>query len=222
MQYEQLWQSTIVELESQKESSREEIIAISARLSLLADEVWFCRYCLLTVKLLFQKRMSIAHSIMLLVTLLFVLTTRGVTIEIQSTSRTGIPAETPATSPVLDRANSDILVQRDRLEMERRVSTSPEYGKVNRNWQRMNVSSDSIQSAPTTPAAVSRSWHSSRASALNHYHTFSDTDNSENEYGELTRELGGESSLEYRETTNEGTVEIADYPTPASNEEIFE
>src|SRR5271168_3764413 len=222
MQYEQLWQSTIVELESQKESSREEIIAISARLSLLADEVWFYRYCLLTVKLLFQKRMSIAHSIMLLVTLLFVLTTRGVTIEIQSTSRTGIPAETPATSPVLDRTNSGLLVRRDRLEMERRVSTSPEYGKVNRNWQRMNVSSDSIQSAPTTPAAVSRSWYSSGASALNHYNTFSDTDNSDNEYGELTRELGGESSLEYRETTNEGAVEIADYPTPASNEEIFE
>lgn len=222
MQYEQLWQSTIVELESQKESSREEIIAISARLSLLADEVWFCPYCLLTVKLLFQKRMSIAHSIMLLVTLLFVLTTRGVTIEIQSTSRTGIPAETPATSPVLDRTNSSILVQRDRLEMERRVSTSPEYGKVNRNWQRINVSSDSIQSAPTTPAAVSRSWHSSGASALNQYHTFSDTDNSDNEHDELTRELGGESSLEYRETTNEDAVEIADYPTPASNEEIFE
>jgi hypothetical protein len=222
MQYEQLWQSTIVELESQKESSREEIIAISARLSLLADEVWFYRYCLLTAKLLFQKRMSIAHSIMLLVTLLFVLTTRGVTIEIQSTSRTGIPAETPATSPTLDRPNSSILVQRDRLEMERRVNTSPEYRKVNRNWQRMNVSSDSIQSAPTTPAAVSRSWHSSGASALNHYHTFSDTDNSDNEYDELTRELGGESSREYRETTNEDAVEIADYPTPASNEEIFE
>jgi hypothetical protein len=38
----------------------------------------------------------------------------------------------------------------------------------------------------------------------------------------LTRDLRGESSLEYRETTNEDAVEIADYPTPASNEEIFE
>src|SRR5277367_255959 len=164
--------------------------------------------------------MSIAHSIMLLVTLLFVLTTRGVTLDLQSPSRMGILAETPATSPVMDRAISGFLQQRERQEMERRLNTSPEYGKLNRSWQRINVSGESIQSAPTTPAAVSRRWHSSGASALNHYHTFSDTDNSDTDYGEMARELGGESSLDHRGATDADAVEIADYPTPSSNEEL--
>src|SRR5271168_3100082 len=119
MQYEQLWQSTIVELESQKESSREEIIAISARLSLLADEVWFCRYCLLTVKLLFQKRMSIAHSIMLLVTLLFVLTTRGVNLDFHSPIRNGVREGfvSPGSSPPMRRVSSAFLSQ-DRSDID--------------------------------------------------------------------------------------------------------
>src|SRR5277367_4513133 len=141
--------------------------------------------------------MSIAHSIMLLVTLLFILTTRGVTLEIPSVGRMGFPAETPATSPFIDRNNSGLLLQRERVEMDRRLSTSPEYRKLNRNWQGVNASGESTHSAPTTPSAPSRSWHSSDISALNHYHTFSDTDNSD-EYGELTREFDGDSSLGYR------------------------
>ncbi|KFH43096.1 hypothetical protein ACRE_061180 [Hapsidospora chrysogenum ATCC 11550] len=49
-QYEQLWQSTVIALESQKEQSDRDIVALSSRLNLLADEV------------VFQKRMAIAQA----------------------------------------------------------------------------------------------------------------------------------------------------------------
>lgn len=46
-QYDQIWQSTVLELSSQREQSQHEVLALSARLSLLADEI------------VFQKRMAI-------------------------------------------------------------------------------------------------------------------------------------------------------------------
>lgn len=48
-QYDQIWQSTVLELSSQREQSQHEVVALSARLSLLADEI------------VFQKRMSIVQ-----------------------------------------------------------------------------------------------------------------------------------------------------------------
>ena len=46
-QYDQIWQSTVLELSSQREQSQHEVFALSSRLSLLADEI------------VFQKRMAI-------------------------------------------------------------------------------------------------------------------------------------------------------------------
>lgn len=48
-QYDQIWQSTVLELSSQREQSQREVFALSARLSLLADEI------------VFQKRMAIVQ-----------------------------------------------------------------------------------------------------------------------------------------------------------------
>ena len=48
-QYDQIWQSTVLELSSQREQSQHEVVALSARLSLLADEI------------VFQKRMAIVQ-----------------------------------------------------------------------------------------------------------------------------------------------------------------
>ena len=48
-QYDQIWQSTVLELSSQREQSQHEVFALSARLSLLADEI------------VFQKRMAIVQ-----------------------------------------------------------------------------------------------------------------------------------------------------------------
>ena len=48
-QYDQIWQSTVLELSSQREQSQHEVLALSARLTLLADEI------------IFQKRMAIVQ-----------------------------------------------------------------------------------------------------------------------------------------------------------------
>ncbi|KAE8451836.1 hypothetical protein EG329_002676 [Mollisiaceae sp. DMI_Dod_QoI] len=56
-QYDEIWQSTVISLESQREESRREILAISSRLNILADEV------------IFQKRMSIVQSVLVLLCL---------------------------------------------------------------------------------------------------------------------------------------------------------
>ncbi|TKA64195.1 hypothetical protein B0A49_06873 [Cryomyces minteri] len=64
-QYDQLWHYTVVELENQRDQQRREILAISSRLTILADE------------LVFQKRLAIAQSTMVLLCLGLVLFARA-------------------------------------------------------------------------------------------------------------------------------------------------
>ncbi|KAF2756106.1 hypothetical protein EJ05DRAFT_539909 [Pseudovirgaria hyperparasitica] len=64
-QYDLLWQSTILELEGQREQHATEVFAISSRLSILADE------------LVFQKRMAVVQSTLLLLCLGLVLFVRS-------------------------------------------------------------------------------------------------------------------------------------------------
>jgi len=64
-QYDQLWQSTIIELEDHRERYQREMLAISARLTILADE------------LVFQKRMAVVQSTLLLLCLGLVLFVRS-------------------------------------------------------------------------------------------------------------------------------------------------
>lgn len=59
--YDQLWQSTVIELEGQRESYQREMLALSARLTMVADE------------LVWQKRMGIVQSTLLLLCLALVL-----------------------------------------------------------------------------------------------------------------------------------------------------
>ncbi|KAH9872713.1 hypothetical protein J1614_005107 [Plenodomus biglobosus] len=66
--YDQLWQSTVIELESMKERQKSEIGEIGARLSLLADE------------LVWQKRMAVVQSTLLLACLGLVLFVRSGTL----------------------------------------------------------------------------------------------------------------------------------------------
>ena len=56
-QYDQIWQSTVLELSSQREQSQHEVLALSARLTLLADEI------------VFHKRMAILQFILILLCL---------------------------------------------------------------------------------------------------------------------------------------------------------
>ncbi|MCJ1382879.1 hypothetical protein MMC17_005992 [Xylographa soralifera] len=57
LQYDQIWQSTVLELSSQREQSQREVIALSTRLTILADEI------------LFQKRMVILQFALILLCL---------------------------------------------------------------------------------------------------------------------------------------------------------
>ncbi|KAL8737138.1 MAG: hypothetical protein Q9181_001984 [Wetmoreana brouardii] len=64
-QYDQIWQSTVLELSSQRQQSRREIEALSSRLTLLADE------------LLFQKRIAILQFLLILLCLGLAFFSRG-------------------------------------------------------------------------------------------------------------------------------------------------
>lgn len=64
-QYDQVWQSTVLELSSQRQQSQVEIAALSNRLTLLADE------------LLFQKRIAVMQFLLILVCLALALFSRG-------------------------------------------------------------------------------------------------------------------------------------------------
>ncbi|CAD0019273.1 unnamed protein product [Aureobasidium pullulans] len=64
-QYDQLWQSTVIELDNHRDQYQREILAVSARLSIVADE------------LVFQKRMAIAQMTVLMICLSLVLFVRA-------------------------------------------------------------------------------------------------------------------------------------------------
>ncbi|KAK4448590.1 UNC-like C-terminal-domain-containing protein [Podospora aff. communis PSN243] len=64
-QYDQIWQSTVIALETQREQSQREIVALSGRVAVLADEV------------VFQKRMAILQSVLLLSCLVMVIFSRS-------------------------------------------------------------------------------------------------------------------------------------------------
>ncbi|KAL2262378.1 hypothetical protein VTK26DRAFT_1511 [Humicola hyalothermophila] len=64
-QYDQIWQSTVIALETQRDQSQREIVALTSRLNVLADEV------------VFQKRMAILQSVLLLACLVLVIFSRG-------------------------------------------------------------------------------------------------------------------------------------------------
>jgi hypothetical protein len=103
-QYDEIWQSTVISLESQRDESKREILAVSTRLNILADEV------------IFQKRMSIVQSVLLLLCLGLVIFSRvssGGALDFQSMqarARNSVfqtsPAYSPPESPSLRQATS--------------------------------------------------------------------------------------------------------------------
>ena len=67
-QYDQIWQSTVLALDSQSDRSERDMMALTTRLNLLADEV------------VFQKRMAIVQAVILLSCLFLVIFSHGVPI----------------------------------------------------------------------------------------------------------------------------------------------
>ena len=67
LQYDQIWQSTVLELSSQREQSQREVTALSLRLSLLADEI------------LWQRRLAILQFGLIMLCLALVVFSRNAT-----------------------------------------------------------------------------------------------------------------------------------------------
>jgi hypothetical protein len=96
-QYDQIWQSTVLALESQKDQSQRDILALSSRLNVLADEV------------VFQKRMAIVQAVLLLSCLCLVTFARGGPIPYL--------AATPDQSMSTSAAFAEILASMQRRDM---------------------------------------------------------------------------------------------------------
>lgn len=96
-QYDQVWQSTVIALETQREQSQSELVALSSRLNVLADEV------------VFQKRMSIGQSILLLCCLVLIIFSRSVTYPMPLTNWQPAPRNTAPSRP---RPSREVLYAR--------------------------------------------------------------------------------------------------------------
>lgn len=152
-QYDQLWQSTVLELSAQRESSRREVFALSARLSLLADEI------------VFQKRMAILQFVLILLCLGLIMFSRassanllGVSYPelsplVQSATKSPANAnryahfETPNTSPSSTRPSSRYGLFGRGLELARSLSEEPKTDIRDAN----EAKSPSIEYSPPTP-----------------------------------------------------------------------
>lgn len=110
--YDQLWQSTVIELEGQRQQNQREMLALSARLTMVADE------------LVWQKRMGILQSTLLLLCLGLALFGRSGTGYLEmpimqqmvnrSTSALRMGFESPPVSPSPD-SRSPVSLFRKRL-----------------------------------------------------------------------------------------------------------
>lgn len=110
-QYDQLWQSTVIALENQRRQSESEILAVSSRLALLADEV------------IYQKRMAYVQMVLLLVCVGVVLFSKSshfdapLTQSFRDRNNTTLRSfESPPTSPQALRSSSPRQVDIDDTE----------------------------------------------------------------------------------------------------------
>jgi hypothetical protein len=141
-QYDQLWQSTVIELDTQREQYQKEVLAINSRLAILADEV------------IFQKRMSMLQSILVLLCLGLVLFSRGA---MNNYPELPIVQNMLARSPSLRRLNSQVL----QTPMESPATTqsssshkqNPPYSILKSH--RSNPSEDSVIRSSSSAGAYS-------------------------------------------------------------------
>jgi hypothetical protein len=107
--------------------------------------------------------MSIAHSIMLLVTLLFVLTTRGITLDFNSVVRTGVRADihSPVSSPPVKRPNSMLFPSHEHSDHDSLLPRIGDLRNLEGSVRSYQTSGEYVRSTPSSPSGVSRTWNSS-------------------------------------------------------------
>lgn len=141
--YDQLWQSTVIALESQRDQSERDMAAVSTRLTILADEM------------IFQKRMYQIQSFLLLITIGVVIFSRNSQLDtpllqhMRSRSTNLRMLDTPPSSPLSTRRGSDV----EGVQFE--LSSPPPE-----DYTRDGGSPNSMRGSPTTPSGTRtrRSW----------------------------------------------------------------
>lgn len=142
--YDQLWQSTVIALESQRDQSERDMAAVSTRLTILADEM------------IFQKRMYQIQSFLLLITIGVVIFSRNSQLDtpllqhMRSRSTNLRMLDTPPSSPLSTRRGSDV----EGVQFE--LSSPPPEDYAARDGESPN----SMRGSPTTPngTRTRRSW----------------------------------------------------------------
>jgi hypothetical protein len=156
-------------------------------------------------ELIFQKRMSIAHSVLLLLTLLFILTTRGVRLDLPRLQPLPLtsPMQTPhPQSPQMRRSASAFLpISRSPASEPSRTPELDGEKFMKVGFRHLSPEREGARSAPSSPGSLGRRWQSPTPSQLQRFLAVSDTDEEE--------PFATEDMVNGRE----------DYPTPAPSQE---
>lgn len=168
--------------------------------------------------------MSIAHSIMLLVTLVFVLTTRGIALDLNAGAMRGLRGDhcSPVSSPPLKRSGSLLFGQSFRPTSEKLETPTDKLKKSGVIMQHFDTLGDSVQSAPATPAGVLQAWHTRSGSAsvehdppLPEEYRLQDNDSTDNDESS-SRGTAADTDHEFLNMRNEGQIDGNRYLTPLS------
>ena len=140
-QYDQIWQSTVIALETQKEQADRDIVALSSRLNLLADEV------------VFQKRMAIVQAMLLLCCLFLVIFSRGMPI--------------PYLAPLLDHGGASTAgAAPSHSNLSPRPSFASRFNQGNTDYHVEKYSDRNIESTSFSDGDAHRSSPTSRLTRL--------------------------------------------------------
>ncbi|KAI5849520.1 UNC-like C-terminal-domain-containing protein [Morchella snyderi] len=157
-QYDQLWQSTVIALESQREQSEREMVAVSTRLTILADEM------------IFQKRMYQIQSVLLLITIGVVIFSRNGNLDTpllqhMRTRSTLRMLDTPPSSPLPGATISRAMSHRRHKSDDSITSPTFEISPPSPDDYLSPIESNEsmpsgTQSSPATPSGTRprRSW----------------------------------------------------------------
>lgn len=226
-QYDQIWQSTVIALETQREQSEREIVALSSRLGVLADEV------------VFQKRMAIVQSVLLLGCLVLVIFSKGLVnasgLEVYypsqflagvaggSGSRLNSPVFQPATPipprerdpGLIKRAKRSTASLRESIEEVEEETHSPAPPPPPTDLDGINPS---LSSTPEAPTIISSPHHQNIATHQTHTPILSGTESlSKPRPLPAPRAVSEAAGLEYYQTPTPASMDIGYDSEPADS-----
>ncbi|KAJ4379272.1 hypothetical protein N0V86_005317 [Didymella sp. IMI 355093] len=144
--YEQLWQSTVIEIESIKEKQNKDIGEIGARLTMMADE------------LVWQKRMAVVQSTLLLLCLGLVLFARsgtmGAAADMPIVQQLGTKYSSFFDSPPPQRGPRETNADRRRRSFKNMWRSDTSAGLSDRSGRGRNINSDMDSDDARSPVQI--------------------------------------------------------------------